>query len=309
MFENDARQATILIVDDNGTNVKVLENGLSSYYAILTATSGEQAIEIAEKQRPDLILMDVNMPKMSGFDACRRLKSNPQTSNIPVIFITGRDQVEDEVRGLESGAVDYITRPFEWAIVRSRVKTHIQLKRKTDILEYYVNIDALTSIANRRRFDDFLRHEWNRALRNHHPLSLIMIDVDFFKRYNDRYGHTAGDDCLICVARCLQGVLKRSVDLVARYGGEEFAAVLPETPLDGARKVAERIRLAVRDMGIPHMDNEVAAQVTVSLGVATMVPDRSRLPGDLVDAADQALYAAKRGGRDRVICVEASTAH
>ncbi len=299
---DDEGQATILIIDDEPTNVMVLKSGLGLHYRVLTAHSGDEGIRIAEQEAPDLILLDVDMPHMNGFETCTRLKSNPVTNSVPVIFITGRGRTEDEVKGLESGAVDYITRPFEWSIVRSRVKTQVQLKRKTDILEYYVNIDGLTSIANRRRFDQFLQHEWNRALRNGHPLSLVMMDVDFFKRYNDRYGHTAGDDCLICVARALQHVMKRAVDLVARYGGEEFAAILPETPAEGACKVAERIRQAVMDIGIPHMDNEAAAQVTLSLGVATMVPQRELEPGDLIRAADQALYAAKKAGRNRVVC-------
>jgi len=300
MVHNHHERATILVVDDEKTNVLVLKTGLSMYYRVLVAERGEEAITIAENHEPDLILLDIDMPGMSGFEVCRALKSMPETANIPVVFITGRGQVEDEVRGLESGAVDYITRPFEWAIVRSRIKTQIELKRKTDILERFVNIDGLTSIANRRRFDDFISHEWNRSARNGEELSLIMIDVDYFKQYNDNYGHVAGDDCLIAIAHCLHRVMKRSVDLAARYGGEEFVAVLPETPLQGAISVANRIRQSVESLGIPHDYSDASTQLTISLGVATMKVDTQSSATDLITAADHCLYQAKKNGRNRV---------
>jgi diguanylate cyclase (GGDEF)-like protein len=301
MLHNHHERATVLVVDDDTVNVMVLKKGLSLYYHVLVANGGKEALTIAEREEPDLILLDIDMPGMSGFDVCRQLKSKHETENIPVVFITGRGQVEDEVRGLESGAVDYITRPFEWAIVRSRIKTHIELKRKTDILERFVNIDGLTSIANRRRFDDFLSHEWNRAARNGKELSLIMMDVDYFKEYNDHYGHVAGDDCLIAIAHCLQRIMKRSVDLAARYGGEEFVAVLPDTSLEGALSVANGIRESVESLGIPHAYSNAATRLTISLGVATMKVDMQHSAINLITAADHCLYQAKKNGRN---CVE-----
>jgi diguanylate cyclase (GGDEF)-like protein len=255
---------------------------------------------MAEQYAPDLILLDVDMPGMLGFDACKRLKSNPFTENIPVIFVTWRKCSEDEVLGLESGAVDYITRPFTWSIVYSRVKTHIELKRKTDILKRFVNIDGLTSIANRRRFDEFITIEWKRAERTHSPLSLIMMDVDYFKLFNDHYGHPAGDDCLIAIAKTLQHTMKRSIDLVARYGGEEFIAVLPETPFKGAMKAAKKIRDAVNDLAIPHAYSNAASYVTLSLGVAEVIPHNDQQSTELINTADSALYKAKEHGRNRI---------
>lgn len=292
--------ATILIVDDDKINSMMLEERLSSCYNMLIAHSGSVALLMAEQHLPDLILLDIEMPGMSGFDVFSQLKSNQFTQNIPIIFVTGRDQAEDEVRGLEYGAVDYITKPFVWEIVCSRVKTQVELKRKTDLLESYVHVDGLTSIANRRRFDDFLFHEWNRAARSAKEISLIMMDVDFFKHYNDCYGHSQGDDCLIRVAACLQLVMKRAVDLVARYGGEEFVAVLPATDKQGALLVAERIRAAVESLNIAHEHSDVASCVTLSLGVACLLPSSGEDASTLINAADTALYKAKESGRNQV---------
>lgn len=292
--------ATILIVDDDKINVMMLESRLSVDYQIIIAYSGTAALQMAEQHSPDLILLDIDMPDMSGFDVCVQLKSNQFTQNIPVVFVTGRGQVENEVRGLGCGAVDYITKPFVWEIVCSRVKTQVELKRKTDILESYVNIDGLTSIANRRRFDDFLFHEWERAIRSNKEIALIMMDVDYFKRYNDCYGHSKGDDCLIQVAASLQSVMKRTVDLVARYGGEEFVAVLPATDKQGAILVAEKIRSSIESLNIPHEQSDVAGCVTLSLGVACLLPHSGENSLLLINAADAALYQAKQHGRNQV---------
>ena len=196
----------------------------------LFATNGKEALRIAGSDRPpDLILLDVMMPQLDGYEICRRLKSEESTQNIPVIFVTVRDAVEDEARGLELGAIDYVTKPFNMPIVRARVRNHIELKRRGDDLEALSCLDGLTSIPNRRRFDEVLALEWRRSLRAETWLSLMMMDIDQFKAYNDHYGHPAGDSCIKQVARAIAGCLTRAGDFVARYGGEEFCAVLPES--------------------------------------------------------------------------------
>jgi len=187
-------------------------------------------------------------------------------------------------------------------IVRMRIKTHLTLKKKSDMLEWLTCTDGLTNIANRRRFDEFFKQEWHRGRRSGSCLSLIFTDIDYFKRYNDHYGHPAGDDCLITVAKILDQSLVRSTDFVARYGGEEFVAVLPETSMESALTIAEQIRHNVAQANIPHLHSDVADHLTLSLGVASTVPVDDVVPDDLLKAADTALYQAKEAGRNQVNC-------
>ncbi len=300
MGELTERQ-TILIVDDVPANIRVLGESLKSEYKIRLATNGAKALEIAGGiNPPDLILLDILMPGMDGYEVCKKLKADSTTTHIPVIFITAMDQEEDETRGLDLGAVDYIIKPFSLPITKARVRTHLELKRHRDLLENLSTLDGLTGIPNRRRFDDFLNVEWLRTLRESAPISLIMVDIDHFKVYNDNYGHPAGDDCLKQVARCLIRSLRRPVDFIARYGGEEFAVVLPSTGIDGAVTVAHSLIKAISYMNIPHAYSEVADHVTVSLGVATILPARKFSPIVLVDGADKCLYAAKNAGRNQI---------
>jgi len=299
-MNTELSQIEILIVDDSPRNVKILGSAFNERYKVKFATSGEKALEMASAESPpDLILLDVVMPEMDGYEVCKRLKDNDRTKNIPVIFITAKGEVEDETKGLELGAVDYIVKPFCLPIVKARVNTHVKLKIKSDSLERLTCIDGLTSIANRRRFDDFFQQEWNRALRSQTKISLIFIDVDFFKNYNDNNGHSAGDECLIKVAQCLKDTLVRTTDLLARFGGEEFIVVLPETNIEQAEAIAEKLRLHVENLNIPHAHSAVADKVTLSLGIATTIPTTSLLPSKLVMAADGALYKAKNLGRNR----------
>lgn len=292
---------SILIVDDIPANIKVLGEALRFEYQVRLATEGERALKIAGSSNPpDLILLDIVMPKMDGYEVCRRLKEDSSTRNIPVIFITAMAEEEDETRGLALGAVDYITKPFSLPIVKARVKTHLELKRHRDLLEALSTLDGLTGIPNRRRFDEVLKIEWLRAQREGTPLSLIMLDIDHFKLYNDNYGHIEGDDCLKKVAGCLAGGMSRPADFVARYGGEEFAVVLPMTDMQGAVKVASTLLRRMAEMRIPHAHSPVADRVTISLGVATMLPDRHGAPVRLIEAADKCLYTAKQAGRDRI---------
>ncbi|MBF0607392.1 MAG: diguanylate cyclase [Candidatus Magnetobacterium sp. LHC-1] len=296
------KRAKILIVDDEKVNIDILVNLLKAHYTLVVAKCGDKAISLLEsnEDKPDLILLDILMPGMDGYEVCRRIKENAQTKDIPVIFITLLSNVEEERYGFQLGAVDYITKPFSPPIVEARVKTHVELKRKRDLLEVMAREDVLTGIANRRKFDEFLDFTWNSAVRRQTQLSLVLIDIDFFKRFNDNYGHSAGDDCLREIALSLKAAMQRSLDLIARYGGEELACILPDTDGPGAMTVAKRLREVVCAMDIPHEHSDAADHVTISLGVTTMIPQCNSQPSALIEAADTALYMAKKTGRNRV---------
>ncbi len=300
------QKSRILIVDDERPNIQVLNAILQDNYEISVALNGEQALKRAfGDKKPDLVLLDIQMPDLDGFEVCRRLQEHPETRDIPVIFITAKSNEKDEEKGLAAGAVDYITKPFGPAVVLARIRVHLELKRKRDILRNLSNKDGLTCIANRRRFEEFLEFEWQRAVRTGEPLSLIMADIDHFKLYNDHYGHAAGDECLREVARSLSGVVSRQTDLVARYGGEEFICLLTGTNHDGAGEVARKMREAVETLGIPHAFSPVAPTITLSLGVASLVPQRDgKTAHDLFLAADKALYKAKSTGRNKVAVLD-----
>ncbi len=301
MQQTDDRPV-ILIVDDTPTNIRVLAEALRADYRVKVATGGKTALELANKPetRPDLILLDVMMPEMDGYEVCRRLKQNPVTQNIPVIFVTAKNDVTDEERGLRLGAMDYIAKPFHLAVVKARVQSHVSLKMKNDMLESLALIDGLTGIPNRRRFDGTLETEWKRAMRGGTALAIIMADIDFFKAYNDHYGHGAGDECLKAVAQALSGALGRPSDILARYGGEEFVAVMPDTEGHGARQLAERCCANVTALGLPHRFSGAADHVTISAGYAALHPATGQSPMELLEMADKMLYQAKEQGRDRV---------
>lgn len=296
----DIKKQTVLIVDDMPSNIEILEGVLGTDYEVLFATSGKDALEIASAQNPDLILLDIVIPDMDGYEVCARLKSNPKTQDIPVIFVTAKDQEEDESKGLNAGVIDYITKPIRPAIVKARVHNHLELKRYRDSLKTLSMMDGLTGIPNRRQFDEALENEWRRARRNQTSLALLMMDIDFFKAFNDHYGHLAGDDCLRQLARSLAEVIRRPADLVARYGGEEFVALLPETNAAGALEAAGRIQEKIKMMNMPHAFSSVADRVTLSIGVAATVPTDEQMPIELIKHADDCLYAAKQSGRNTI---------
>jgi diguanylate cyclase (GGDEF)-like protein len=290
----------LLIVDDQPTNILVLHELFREDCDVFMATSGEQAISVCQTQLPDLILLDVVMEGMDGHEVCRRLKSDPATQGIPIIFITAQQQESDEVLGLELGAVDFISKPINTTIVRARVRTHLTLKLQSDLLRSMALIDGLTGVANRRKFNEDILADWRLCFREQKPLSLILVDVDYFKRYNDQYGHQAGDGCLKSIAQALSETVRRPYDLVARYGGEEFACVLPNTVLSGAVDIAEKMQKRVRALGIEHSTSDVDHVMTISLGVATLTPTGELGFETLIEAADKQLYKAKNAGRARV---------
>ncbi|MCS0584547.1 diguanylate cyclase [Massilia pinisoli] len=423
----DPRKPAILIVDDAPDNLGVLRSMmLRQGYQTFVATSGDRALDIAQRVKPDVILLDVVMPGLDGLETCRRLKAHPATARIPVIFMSARGDTADIVAGFDTGAADYIPKPLRLEEVCARVRAQLRLRSSTDtqseqadrlrtivnsmdqgllIVEacgrvQYANpacdrylgyapeelvglslkdlldcpeagccegldaigngtrevkirhrdgglramdltmtpmhatdglfvallhdithhkqsedalqraalLDPLTKIANRRHFDAFLEKEWQRAIRNAQPLSLVVLDVDHFKLYNDTLGHAAGDVCLQRVARTLQDHAARPTDLAARYGGEEFVLLFAETPAENAARLAEMIRTAVEAQEIPNPRSPTSTWLTVSVGVATIVPTQLDAIDNLFVCADRAMYAAKAGGRNRVEATIVGTA-
>jgi len=415
----DPRKPAILIVDDAPDNLGTLRTMmLRQGYQTFVATSGDRALDIAQRVKPDLILLDVVMPGIDGLETCRRLKALPATARIPVIFMSARGDTEDVVAGFDTGAADYIAKPLRLEEVCARVRAQLRLrsnsetqteqadhlrmivnsmdqgllivercgrvqyanpacdrylgyapdelvgrllkdlldgkesgtyerldamsygtrevqirhrdgglramdltmtpmhaadglfvallhdithhKRSEDALQRAAMLDPLTQIANRRHFDAFLNREWQRAIRNAQPLSLVVLDVDHFKLYNDTLGHAAGDACLQKVAETLQLHAARPTDLAARYGGEEFVLLFAETPAENAVRLAGMIRAAVEALEVPNPRSTTSAWLTVSVGVATIVPTQLDAIDNLFVCADRAMYAAKAGGRNRV---------
>ncbi|MGL1862818.1 MAG: diguanylate cyclase [Pseudodesulfovibrio sp.] len=330
--------AKILIVDDRPENLLTLECLLDSPDLVLIrANSGEEALAHTLDHDFALVLMDVQMPGMGGYETAELMRGNKKTRNIPIIFVTAELSNMNQIfRGYESGAVDYLFKPLDAQVFKSKVGIFLdlfhqkdQLETKTRELDAKVvqleelqqqleetneqlrllsSMDGLTGLLNRRRFDELLEEEWQRDMRDCSPLSLLMVDIDHFKAYNDSYGHIMGDKCLKAVASGLAGSLQRHIDKVARYGGEEFAVILPGTEEEGAMRVAERMRQYIEDLNVEHNDSETSDSISVSIGVSTIVPDAKILSSHLVDAADKALYKAKKEGRDKCctesVCVE-----
>ncbi len=300
MIQSLKLQQSLLIVDDSPHDINTLLSALTEY-CVFTATESVQALTIAATMQPDLILLGIRLPGMNGYEICRKLKQQADTQNIPVIFITELNNEENETQGFSVGAVDYIIKPIHPNIVRVRVAAQLQLKAHRDRLALTADTDMLTGIPNRRHFETVMQNEWNRALRHNKPLCLIMVDVDYFKRYNDHYGHAAGDDCLKAIADRLDSTLRRASDIVARLGGEEFVCLLPEVNQEEAINMAEQILFGIRGLNIAHADSAVADHVTVSLGLASLNMNQHTTWQTLLSQADQALYQAKHEGRNRLV--------
>lgn len=297
---------TILIVDDTAANIRVLAGILENEYEILVATSGKDAITLAKNEEVDLVLLDVMMPEMDGYEVCKILKSSTKTSKIPVIFVTALNSTEAEVKGLQIGAVDFISKPFNALAVQARVRTHIKLYKQTLLLEEISKKDGLTGISNRREYDEKIQIEWSRAQRNGTELSMLMMDIDFFKQYNDTYGHGMGDECLRKISHAIDKMPKRAIDLFARYGGEEFVLLLPDTPAKSACDMAQKIQNAIAELQIAHKASSVNEYVTLSIGIASMLPKENEIFLQLQTQSDEALYSAKNQGRNRYICATSS---
>lgn len=317
----------VLIVDDTPENISVLYEFLTNNALdVLVALNGETALDIVENEMPSLILLDVMMPDMNGFEVCQRLKANPKFVDIPVIFITALSDVSHKVRGFEMGAVDYVIKPLQQEEVLARINTHLTIRRlqtklrkqnqeladkKNELqqanqkLQQLANLDGLTQVANRRYFDQQIKMQWQQLKQSQQPLSFVLCDVDFFKNYNDTYGHLAGDECLRQVAQTLQHVSQSISTAVARYGGEEFALILPNMTVDSALQIAHTIQEQLALLAIPHSASTVSPYLTISIGVACMIPNDNSTPNNLIDSADKALYIAKNNGRNRVVSSKA----
>jgi diguanylate cyclase (GGDEF)-like protein len=298
------RHPRILAIDDTPANLLTLGTALGPDFDLQIATSGPMGLAQAVESPPDLILLDVMMPEMNGYETCSRLQANPVTRDIPIIFVTAQNSPTDETRGLEAGAADFISKPLNPRVLRARVRTHLIIKQQADLLRSMAFIDGLTGVANRRQFDESLHSEWRDCRRTHSPLTLAMIDIDHFKQFNDAYGHQAGDASLKAVADVLKAVIGRSHDLIARYGGEEFVCLLPCTDSAGAIVKAEELRQSVQTLNICHEASGAVQVLTISIGVATIVPMGDLTPDRLIAAADMQLYEAKRGGRNRTCSME-----
>ncbi len=335
-YDPVVQSAEILVVDDIPLNLRLLTGILTQLNGrVHQAQSGEEALKLALEFTPDIILLDICMSGMDGFDVCRQLKANPQTHDIPVIFITALTGLEDKLTAFELGGVDYITKPFHNQEVLARVRSQLlvrQLQKQLQIqnqrllneilerqevetslqtanqaldrankkLEFLATHDELTQLPNRRYFNDYLHRIWRQMQREQKPLSLILSDIDYFKNYNDTYGHTAGDVCLTQVAQALAHAIRRPFDLAARFGGEEFVIILPNTNLAGGLYVAERVLDYVQALNLPHCASIISSRVTLSIGVATTTPTRALKSEQLIIAADQALYQAKASGRNQI---------
>ncbi|MCL2055637.1 MAG: diguanylate cyclase [Oscillospiraceae bacterium] len=293
------RDHSVLIVDDESSNIMAITHILSPNYIVYAAKNGQSGIKAAHKYLPDIILLDVIMPEMDGYSVIAALKDSDATHDIPVIFITGLSGVNDEEKGLALGAADYISKPFSPSIVKLRVNNQIRMIEQIRTIERLSMTDQLTELPNRRSFNLRLEEEWERAVRNQSPVSILLADVDRFKNYNDTYGHQQGDAALQAVAGALMGELQRPGDFAARWGGEEFAVLLTDTDLTGAQSVAEKIRLRIEGMEIPRADGR-ETRVTISIGISTQIPPRNSAYDDFITCADKALYLAKETGRNRV---------
>lgn len=298
-------RARLLVVDDQPVNIHALFSVFADDHDVFAATSGEQALAFCRQTPPDLILLDVVMQGMDGLEVCRQLKADPELRGIPVVFVTGQNNPDEEAECWDAGAVDFITKPVNPRTVRNRVRAHLMLKHQADLLRRLATADGLTGLPNRRQFDERMEAEWQRARRSGASLALLMIDIDHFKAFNDSVGHLAGDDCLRAVAVAIDSAMRRPGDLAARLGGEEFGCILPDTGAAAAVGVAERVQQAITRLRIAHAASP-RGSVSASIGVAVATPADGGRPADLLKAADEQLYAAKRDGRARISAATAA---
>lgn len=298
-------KAKILIIDDDRYFLEMANNALSEMCDVLTESNAQKGLKRAlAEPTPDLIILDVIIPGLSGYQICRELKQNMKTFNIPVVFVSSLEQISEITRCFDLGAVDFISKPVQMPLLLAKIKNHLMMKLQRDMLEELATKDPLTGLDNKRSYNQVLASEWKRAQRDRQAISLVMCDIDFFKKYNDHYGHGQGDTCLQQVAASLFKTASRPGDLVARVGGEEFAVILPNTEREGAWRVANNLLVHLRKKQLPHAKSPIHKHITISVGVATHIPQQDEAPALLFDLADAALYRAKDQGRNRVIAHE-----
>ncbi len=296
-----APKPRVLIVDDVPADLQALEELLGDDYLVLSAGSGPEALRIAGIEDVDLVLLDAQMPGMDGFETCARLKGNPDTADLPILLVGTPEDETTEAKGLLQGAADFLPRPVRASAAKARVKAHLENRRFRDILQRLTWLDAVTGIPNRERFEEALDNEWRRNARNRTPIALLLMEVDHFNQFCEIHGKSAGDETLRRLIAALTGGIQRAGDVVGRYNDRAFACLLPETDTLGAVSVGERVRAELNTMAIPHEGSESAPFVTLSLGVASLVPSRADVLKDLTDSAEAALLRAQQRGGNQVV--------
>ncbi len=296
-----APKPRVLIVDDVPADLQALGELLGDDYTVVSAGSGPEALRIAEADEVDLILLDAQMPGMDGFETCARLKANTDTRDLPVILVGTPEDETMEAKGLLQGAADFLPRPVRASAARARVKAHLENHRFREILQRLTWLDAVTGLPNRERFEEALDNEWRRNARNRTPIALLLMEVDHFNQFCEIHGKSAGDETLRRLIAALTGGIQRAGDVVGRYSDRAFACLLPETDTLGAVSVGERVRAELNSMAIPHDGSESAPFVTLSLGVASLVPSRTDVLKDLTDNAEAALLKAQQRGGNQVV--------
>lgn len=292
---------SVVVIDDSYFNIRILEDILSDDYRIYSATNGEDGIELVKRLKPSIVLVDIIMPGMDGFQVIQEMKKDPVISEIPVIFLTGLSDEDNEELGFRLGAVDYIIRPLRAGIVRARVKTHIQIFEQKRLLENYAMIDSLTGVANRRSYEKRVKLDWQFCMAQKQYFSIAMVDVDYFKQYNDTYGHGEGDSVLQVVAAAIERKIRKDCDFVARYGGEEFFISLQNKNAQEAEDILNDIGEFIKKFHIEHKNSDCDHYVTVSAGGVTVIPEEGEELEKYLGIADQNLYMAKKNGRNRVV--------
>jgi len=295
----DSDKSRILVIDDSEANIAALTRILSPYYSVISAKNGPDGIELAKTKIPDVIILDIIMPEMDGYAVIAILKKSIQTRKIPVVFISGLANAVDEEKGLALGGADYISKPFSDEVVKLRVNNQIRILNYVSTIERLSRTDQLTGLPNRRSFDEKLFSEWKRSRREGKVLSILIIDIDFFKRCNDTFGHLRGDVVIQRIAEIIQKALTRPADFAARWGGEEFIVLLPMTDATGTTFIAEEIRKSVEAATITFKGGRTT-KVTVSIGSCSEIPTDEFSVDDFLHNADLALYTAKNEGRNKV---------
>jgi diguanylate cyclase (GGDEF)-like protein len=313
LLDSTHGQPKVLVVDDQPLHMQLMVQTLAEDYQLYMATHGEQALSLCRSDAPDLVLLDIQMPGVDGFAVCKALQADPKTASIPIIFVTARADAGQETHGLSLGAVDFIAKPINPAVLRARVRTHLTLKFQSDMLKKLVLLDGLSGVFNRRYFDQQLASEWARCARNKQALTLVLIDIDHFSAYNARYGHQAGDDCLRLIAVALKAVLRRPADLVARFAGEEFVCLLPDTSASEARKLANAMAQRVREMGGMAPGTAALQHLSISIGLASCAPQHANTASTadalLQEAVVQLAHAKASGpGQIRSKALESAAA-
>jgi diguanylate cyclase (GGDEF)-like protein len=289
----------LMVIGDAPTCIDTLFDIFQREYTVSVIRSADQVFETCRTRQPELILIDISVPEPNGFEICRQLKVAQDTRSIPIFFMLPAGRPKLETQAIHAGAADIIPLPINPAVTINRIKTHLTLKTQSNLLESLASVDGLTGVANRHRFDEAIEAEWRRCRRLITPLTLMMIDIDHFKAYNEIYGHLAGDNCLQEVAGILKKQLSRSHDILARFSGEVFACLLPDIYFDGAMQKAETMIRSVHDLGIPHAASKTAPVVTVSIGVIVTIPGPDRHPVEVISLVEAQLSQAKQQGRNR----------